>query len=64
MITRTKHLFCLGSFILATWMVLQRFANRSGSATDATDFVLGAVYGIGIGLLLLAAWRSRRACRI
>jgi hypothetical protein len=59
---KNKHaaLVVSGTACFAVWMTLQTFIQRSGRATDLTDFALGVLFGIGVGLMGLAAWRIGR----
>jgi hypothetical protein len=60
--TKNKHalLMVSGTACFAVWTTLQMFIQRSGRATDATDFALGILFGIGLGLMGLAVWRISR----
>src|SRR5438132_439539 len=41
--------------------LLQTLVDRGGRSTDFTDFVFGALFGVGIGLVILFVWRMRKA---
>ena len=58
--TKNSRLFFFGATALAAATTLVAFLNRSGRSTDMTDLGVGVLYGVGIGLLILVAWRSGR----
>ena len=55
-----NRLFLIGVFMVAVWPVLNRLVSRSGYASDLSDFALGALFGIGLGVTLLGLWQHRR----
>ncbi|MGA7617349.1 MAG: hypothetical protein WBX15_19465 [Thermoanaerobaculia bacterium] len=57
---RTEALFFFGALTLAVWSTLQHFIDRSGHGTNTTDFLLGFLFGVSVGLLMLTAWRIGR----
>ncbi len=59
----SKTLIPLGLIVMALRSVLQQFVDRGGHATNQSGFLLGALFGIGLGLTLLGLWRNRRAGR-
>ena len=58
---KNKTLLALGVAALALRGVLQTVIDRAGRSNDLTDFGLGVLFGVGIGLVILFVWRSRRA---
>ena len=60
---KTSTLFTLGVTALAIRSVLQLLLDRAGHTNDITDFALGVVFGLGLGLLMIVAWRSGRRLR-
>jgi uncharacterized membrane protein YidH (DUF202 family) len=56
----SKILVLLGFLIMALGTFLRQLAVRGGHATNLSDFRLGVLAGIGLGLILLGIWRSRR----
>ncbi|MEA2491957.1 MAG: hypothetical protein QOH21_3749 [Acidobacteriota bacterium] len=60
----TTTLYLLGLSFVIAGNVLQRLIDRAGRSTDLTDFALGVLFGIGIGMLLLVLWRGRRDCAL
>jgi hypothetical protein len=59
----TPTLIALGLCLIAAGNVLRLVLDRAGRGTDLTDFALGVLFGIGLGILLLAVWRTRRGDR-
>ena len=55
-----KTLVSLGLLVMALRGVLQFLVDRGGHSTDLSDPLLGALFGIGLGLTLHGMWRSRR----
>jgi hypothetical protein len=55
-----RRLFPIGVFMVAVWPVLHRLVSRSGYASDLSDFILGALFGIGLGVTLLGLWQHRQ----
>jgi hypothetical protein len=55
-----KHLIQIGLAILALNPLLQRLVSRSAYASDLSDFALGLLFGVGLGVTLLGLWRDRR----
>ena len=55
-----RVLFMTGSSLLALQIVLRVIIGRTIGATDATDFGLGVLLGVGLGCLLLFVWRLAR----
>jgi hypothetical protein len=53
-------LIVLGLCLIAAGNVFRLVLVRTGRATDLTDFALGVLFGIGLGILLLVLWRTRR----
>lgn len=53
----------LGLWALALRSILQTALDRSGRTTNLTDFALGLLMGIGIGLVGLGIWRRKRERR-
>lgn len=60
---KTSTLFCLGVAAVAFRSVLQLLLDRTGHSNNITDFILGMLFGLGIGLLMIVAWRSGRRLR-
>ena len=58
--TSPKRLFHVGVFMVALWPALYRLVSRSGYASDLSDFTLGALFGIGLGVTLLGLWKHRQ----
>ena len=56
-----KTLLILGTAALALRGLLQTLIDRAGRSTDFTDFAFGALFGVGIGLVILFVWRMRKA---
>jgi uncharacterized membrane protein YccC len=61
---RIATLVRLGIALIVAGGAVRFWLTRTAPSTDAIDFVLGAVVGIGIALLILAAWRSGRQQRM
>jgi uncharacterized membrane protein YidH (DUF202 family) len=59
----SKILVFAGLMVAALAAVLRQLNVRGGHATDLSDFRLGVLVGIGIGLILLGLWRHRRDSR-
>ena len=57
---KTQALIFFGTLLLAIRATLQHYLDRAGRTTDLSDFALGIVMGIGIGLMALAVWRISR----
>ena len=57
---KTSTLFRLGAAALALRAVAQFLLDRSSRSTNLSDFSLGVLFGVGIGLLMIVAWRSCR----
>ena len=55
-----SKLFVFGAALIALRSVLQTFLDRTHRSNDATDFVMGLLLGVGLGMLLLFVWRLRR----
>lgn len=55
-----KRLIQIGIAILALIPLLQRLVGRSVYASDFSDFALGALFGVGLGVTLLGLWHDRR----
>lgn len=55
-----KHLIQIGLAILALIPLLQRLVSRSVYASDLSDFALGVLLGVGLGVTLIGLWRDRR----
>lgn len=60
---RTTTLFFLGTATLAIATSVRALTDRAGHASATTDFTFGILFGIGIGLMMLVAWRSGRKQR-
>ena len=60
---KTSTLFRMGAGAVALRSVLQLLLDRTGHANNVTDFALGVLLGVGIGVLLIVAWRSGRTRR-
>ncbi|HEX3068286.1 MAG TPA: hypothetical protein VHX14_06905 [Thermoanaerobaculia bacterium] len=60
---KTSTLFCCGLAALAMRGTLQLLLDRTGHSNNTIDFLLGVIFGIGIGLLILVAWQSGRKGR-
>ena len=58
---KNKTLLILGTAALALRGTLETFVDRAGRSTDLTDFAFGVLFGVGIGLVILFVWRSRKA---
>jgi len=52
-----RVLLIAGAGFTSLRIVLQRILDRAGRSTDATDFLMGLLLGVGIGCLLLFVWR-------
>ena len=61
---RTQTLVFLAVASLAATNTFQIVLRRSGLASDFSDFALGALMGVGIGLMGLAVWRLARERRV
>jgi hypothetical protein len=57
---KPRVLLVLGLFAMAIRSLLQTLIDRAHRTTGLTDFALGILLGIGIGLVGLAIWRMRR----
>ena len=55
-----RVLFLTGSSLVALQTVAHFLVGRTIGGTDGTDFVMGVLFGVGLGLLLLWLWRLRR----
>lgn len=55
-----NRLVQIGAFMVAVWPVLHRLVSRSGYASDLSDFALGALFGVGLGVTLLGLWQHRQ----
>ena len=55
-----RALLCTGLWAMAVRSVLQTLLDRSGHSTDGTDFALGVLFGVGLGLIVWAIWRNGR----
>lgn len=58
-----KTLISTGLLLLALRNVLQWLVDRGGHATNSSDFLLGALFGVAAALTLTGIWRSRRGSR-
>lgn len=54
-----RVLIALGLCLLALRAALQTIVERRHSETDLTDFGLGVIMGIGVGLTLVGIWRLK-----
>lgn len=61
--SKTSFLFVVAALLLAIWNTAQLLIDRAGRTTDFTDFALGIVFGVAIGLMLLVAIRTGRGRR-
>jgi hypothetical protein len=57
-----KVLMVIGMFALVAANVL-RYAFRGAASDQVPDFVMGIVYGVGIGTLMLSVIRRKRMSR-
>lgn len=57
---KTQALVFFGTLLIAIHATLQHYLDHAGRTTDASDFALGIVMGVGIGLMGLAVWRISR----
>ena len=57
---KNRALFQLGLAAIALRGVLQMLLDRTHHSTDLTDFALGVLFGVGIGMLILFVWRNGR----
>ena len=55
-----KKLLMLGMGAIVLRSVLQMFLDHIRHSTDITDFALGLLFGVGLGLLMLFVWRNGR----
>lgn len=53
----------LGLALLALRGTLQAWLDRNGRTTDSTDFLMGMMLGVGVGILLLFVWKLGREKR-
>jgi hypothetical protein len=60
---KTSTIFRLGLAALALRSVLQLLLDRTGHSNNLTDFALGALFGLAVGLLMIVAWRNGRRLR-
>jgi len=60
---KNSTLFRLGLAAIALRSVLQMLLDRTHHSTDLTEFVLGVLFGAGIGMLMLFVWRNGRGSR-
>ena len=58
-----RLLLIVGSTFTTLCIVLGSILHRSGKSTDISDFSLGIALGVGIGCLILFAWRVRHERR-
>lgn len=56
----SRTLVVLALCLIAAGNAFRFLLVRTGRATDLTDFSLGVLFGVGVGVLLLVAWRTRR----
>jgi hypothetical protein len=54
-----KRLIQIGLAILALGPLLQQLVSRSVYASDLSDFALGVLFGVGLGVTLLGLWHDR-----
>ena len=57
---KPRVLIIIGICVMAIRAILQMVADRLQHHHDLTDFALGLLMGVGIGLTLLGMWRSKR----
>jgi hypothetical protein len=55
-----RALIALGLSLLAIRAALQGLVDRIGPHRDFTDFALGLLFGIGLGVSILGMWRMKR----
>ncbi len=60
---KTSTIFRLGLGALALRSVLQLLLDRTGHSNNVTDFALGVLFGLAVGLLMIVAWRNGRRLR-
>jgi hypothetical protein len=58
-LVRSRLLPPLGILLVALSIGLRQFLLRSGPNTDFSDFALGTLVGIGLGLMILGIWLNR-----
>ena len=59
-----RLLLITGCALMAARAVLQLLLDRMGGPTrDFTDFAMGLLFGVGLGCLMLFAWRLGRGKR-
>ena len=56
-------LFFFGAAAIALRALLQPLLARGGASSNATDFALGVLLGIGTSFLMMVAWRIGRGRR-
>lgn len=57
---KPKTVLLSGLWLMALRSALQTWFDRAGHSSDLSDFLLGVLFGIGLGLTLVGMWRNRR----
>jgi hypothetical protein len=57
---QNSKLFVFGAALIALRSVFQTFLDRTHRSNDTTDFLMGLLMGVGLGMLMLFVWRLRR----
>ncbi|MEO8217431.1 MAG: hypothetical protein ABI718_10165 [Acidobacteriota bacterium] len=57
---RIRPLFFSGLAALTVANIMQAVLRHSVYSNDLTDLLLGMLFGIGFGLMILVAWRMGR----
>lgn len=57
---KDRNLLIFGLALMADRMLMQAWFDRTHRSNDLTDFALGLIFGIGLGMVILFVWRNGR----